>query len=86
MDKLTELKKGLMIRFQKDSIKGAYWLTNLYYENDKIMMWRGYFNRDLEEVKDKTKEKILTEKEFHSLYEKDQDYIIDEYYPQHLKQ
>jgi len=81
MTKLDELKNGLMIRFQRNSIRGAYWFTNLYYENNKIMMWRGYYNTEMEEVKDKTKEKELTEKQFYSLYEKDQEYIIEEYYP-----
>jgi len=70
----------LVVRFQRDTIKGARWETNLDYKDGKIMFWRSYFNNEMEEVADKKKEYEMTEKQAIDLYNKDKEYIIEEYY------
>jgi hypothetical protein len=65
---IEELKKGLVVRFQRDTIKGARWETNLDYQNGKINFWRSYFNNNMEEVADKKKEYEMTAKQAIDLY------------------
>lgn len=76
MTDVEEIKNGLTIEWQRDTIKNCEWLHSMFFDGARIILQSGYWN-DGNKIKSETK--ILTDEQAVEYIEKNKSYELQRF-------